>query len=103
MQVAALVIDGAIRDVHDITDLGIPVYARSVIPAGPWKNGPFRLQTPVTIGGVVVAPGDIIVGDTDGLAVVSSHRAAAVMATCRERIALEEDKRSKYRELKPNA
>lgn len=102
MQVAALVIDGAVRDVADIEKLGIPVYARTVIPAGPWKNGPFRLNTPVAVGGVVVSPGDIIAGDSDGIAVVSAQRAEKVLATCHERLALEKCKRSSYRELKPN-
>lgn len=103
LQVAALVIDGAVRDVADIESLGIPVYARTVIPAGPWKNGPYRLNAPVTVGGVVVSPGDIIVGDRDGIAVVSPRGADAVLATCHERVALEESKRTSYRELKPNA
>jgi regulator of RNase E activity RraA len=102
LKVAALVIDGAIRDVLDIAEIGVPVYARSVIPAGPWKNGPFHLGTPVSIGGVVVAPGDIIVGDADGLAVISTARAEEVLATCHDRLALEEESRTKYRELKPN-
>lgn len=103
MGVAALVIDGAVRDVADIENLGIPVYARTVIPAGPWKNGPYRLNGPVTVGGVVVSPGDIIVGDADGIAVVSAQSAEAILATCHERLALEESKRTAYRELKPNA
>lgn len=102
MKVAALVIDGAIRDVMDIADIGVPVYARAVIPAGPWKNGPFRLSTPVTVGGVVVNPGDIIVGDADGIAVITPPRAAEVLATCHERLAHEEESRANYRELKPN-
>lgn len=102
LKVCALIIDGAVRDVHDIADIGVPVYARTVIPAGPWKNGPFRLQTPVTVGGVVVNPGDIVVGDADGLAIVSRDRAAEVLATCHERMALEEAKRAEYRKLKPN-
>ncbi|WP_226351514.1 MULTISPECIES: RraA family protein [unclassified Pseudonocardia] len=103
LQVAALVIDGAIRDVVELADLGVPVYARSVIPAGPWKNGPFRLQRPVVVGNVVVNPGDIIVGDSDGLAVVHPDRAAEVLATCEERVAREEESRRRSRELTPNA
>jgi regulator of RNase E activity RraA len=103
LDVAALVIDGAVRDVVELGDVGVPVYARSVIPAGPWKNGPFRLQTPVVIGNVVVTPGDLIVGDSDGLAVVNAARAAEVLTTCHERLALEEASRQRSRELKPNA
>ena len=102
LDIAALIIDGAVRDIDNIETLGVPVYARSTIPAGPWKNGPFRLNEPVCIGGVVVNPGDVVVGDRDGIAVVSPHRAAEVLSTCHERLALEEAKRAKYRGLKPN-
>ncbi|TLM88274.1 RraA family protein [Pseudarthrobacter sp. NamE5] len=102
LRVAALIIDGAIRDVLDIAKIGVPVYARSVIPAGPWKNGPFRVGAPVSVGGVVVSPGDLIVGDTDGLAVISPARAEEVLATCHDRLAQEEASRAKYKELKPN-
>lgn len=103
LKVAAVIVDGAVRDVEDIEKLGLPVYARTVIPAGPWKNGPYRVETAVSIGGAVVQPGDIIVGDRDGIAVVSAERAQEVQETCQERLALEESKRVAYRELTPNA
>lgn len=103
LKVAALIVDGAVRDIEDIEKLGLPVYARTVIPAGPWKNGPYRVGSPVCIGGVVVNPGDFIVGDRDGIAVVSPDRAGEVEKTCHERLAAEESKRAAYRELTPNA
>ncbi|MFL9898265.1 hypothetical protein PQR71_08860 [Paraburkholderia fungorum] len=59
------VIDGAIRDVASFEDF--PCYARSVIHRGPYKDGPGELNVPVSVGGQVVNPGDIVVGDEDGV------------------------------------
>jgi RraA family protein len=59
------VIDGAIRDVASFEDF--PCYARSVIHRGPYKDGPGELNVPVSVGGQVINPGDIIVGDEDGV------------------------------------
>ncbi|MEK6309844.1 MAG: methyltransferase [Curtobacterium sp.] len=75
-----LVVDGAVRDVGDLADIGFPVFARAVTPAGPYRNGPFRVGVPVAIGGVVVHPGDVVVGDGDGVAVVPAAEASDVLA-----------------------
>lgn len=76
--IVGFVIDGAVRDAEGLRHYGMPVFARGVTPAGPYKFGPGRLQVPVAIGGVVVTPGDIIVGDADGVAVVPVGDADAV-------------------------
>lgn len=76
--IAGFVFDGAVRDRHDLEQIDMPVFARGVSPAGPYKNGPFRLQVPIAIGGVSVAPGDIVVGDDDGVAVIPAADAAGV-------------------------
>lgn len=78
--IAGFVIDGAVRDAEALAACGLPVFARSVTPAGPYKFGPGRLQIPVAIAGVVVAPGDIIVADADGVVVVSEQDAVQVLA-----------------------
>lgn len=77
--VGALV-DGAVRDVDELRESGIPVFARAVTPAGPYRNGPARLRIPVAIGGVVVATDDLVLGDADGVVVVEAARAATVLA-----------------------
>jgi regulator of RNase E activity RraA len=64
---AGVVLDGAIRDVAEIRARTFPVYARGVNHRGPYKDGPGEINVPVNIGGMVVNPGDIIVGDQDGL------------------------------------
>ena len=65
--VRGMVIDGAIRDVAEIRERDFPVYARGVNHRGPYKDGPGEINVPVSIGGMVVNPGDIVVGDQDGL------------------------------------
>lgn len=79
------VVDGAVRDVGDLEGMGFPVFARSSSPAGPYKNGPFRVGVPIALGGVVVSPGDIVVGDRDGLAVVPAAEAEAVLERARRK------------------
>ena len=77
---AAIVTDGLARDIEGIEEIGIPVYARGLSPNSPEKNGPGEIGLPVTIGGQVVAPGDIIVGDRDGVVVVPQATAEEVLA-----------------------
>lgn len=61
------VIDGAIRDSGSIGAGDFPVFARAAIHRGPYKNGPGSINQPVSVGGLVVNPGDIVVGDDDGV------------------------------------
>jgi len=74
-----IIIDGAIRDVNRLRTVSIPVYAAGVTPAGPYKEGPGEINFPVVCGGVVVHPGDIIVGDADGVVVISPKDANSVL------------------------
>ena len=64
---AGVVIDGAIRDVAQIREREFPVYARGVTHRGPYKDGPGEINVTVSIGGMPVNPGDVVVGDQDGL------------------------------------
>jgi len=77
--VAGMVIDGAIRDSGALADSRFPVYARGVTHRGPYKNGPGEINVPVSIGGMVVMPGDIIVGDADGVVAVPVDMAPLVL------------------------
>ena len=87
---AGMVIDGAIRDSGALADARFPVYARGVTHRGPYKNGPGEINVPVSIGGMVVCPGDIIVGDEDGVVAVSPDIAAVVLKAAKAK-AKEED------------
>ncbi len=90
-----IVVDGAIRDVEAITRLGFPAYSRTVSPGGCDKDGPGEINGPISCGGTVVSPGDIVVGDSDGIAVVPRDSAAEVLELVaalaeRERLRIEE-------------
>jgi regulator of RNase E activity RraA len=74
-----LVVDGAIRDEEGITRLGFPVFSRTTCPGACDKDGPGEINVPVSCGGAVVLPGDVIVGDRDGVAVVPRAHAGAVL------------------------
>jgi regulator of RNase E activity RraA len=76
---AGMVIDGAIRDSGALATSKFPVYARGVTHRGPYKNGPGEINVPVSIGGMVVNPGDIIVGDDDGVVALGQDIAAIVL------------------------
>ena len=81
--VAGVVIDGTVRDVIDLGKIKFPVFARGAQPQGTVKNTPGQINCPVVCGGVVVAPGDLIVGDEDGVVVVPADIAARVLESAR--------------------
>ena len=74
--IAAIIIDGAIRDVEGLAQLPLGVWARSATPNGPYKDGPGEIGYPVSCGGLVVMPGDLIAADLDGVLVVPREDAA---------------------------
>jgi RraA family protein len=78
--VAGLVIDGAIRDVDAIGASDFPVYACGVTHRGPYKDGPGEINVTVSIAGMVVNPGDIIVGDGDGVVAIPQGEAERILA-----------------------
>jgi regulator of RNase E activity RraA len=84
------VIDGAIRDVASFAAGDFPCFARSVIHRGPYKSGPGEINVPVSIGGAVISPGDIVVGDEDGVVSFSQAAAPALLEAVKAQIAREE-------------
>lgn len=89
-RLGGIVVDGAIRDVDGITRLGFPAYSRSVSPGGCDRDGPGEVNVPISCGGTVVMPGDIIVGDEDGVAVVPRADAEEVLQLVAELVDQEE-------------
>ena len=77
-RIAGFALDGAARDAETLGEIGMPVFARATTPAGPYKDGPSRLGTPIAFGGVPVLPGDIVVGDSDGIVIVPQAQAEQV-------------------------
>jgi 4-hydroxy-4-methyl-2-oxoglutarate aldolase len=78
--VVALVTDGLVRDVEGLLQVGLPVYCRGVSPNSPYKSGPCEVGTSITLGGVTVVSGDLVVGDRDGVVVVPQARIDEVAA-----------------------
>jgi regulator of RNase E activity RraA len=81
---AGFVVDAAIRDRATFRDADFPCYARAVSHRGPYKNGPGEINVPVTVGGQVVMPGDVIVGDEDGVVSFSLAEAETLIAAARQ-------------------
>lgn len=76
---AGMVIDGAIRDAGVLMTSSFPCFARTAIHRGPYKNGPGAINVPVVVGGMVVSPGDIVVGDEDGVVAFPREGAAELL------------------------
>lgn len=82
--VAGVVTDGAARDLDGILEVGLPVFAAAITPNSPFKDGPGELNVPVACGGVPIQPGDILVGDSDGVVCVPRLEAETTLAELRK-------------------
>lgn len=76
----AVVTDGLARDADGIDKLGPPTFTRGISPNAGYRNGPGEVNATVTVGGVAISPGDIVVGDRDGVVVVARESAAEIAA-----------------------
>jgi 4-hydroxy-4-methyl-2-oxoglutarate aldolase len=83
--VAGVIIDGAVRDTEAIIALGFPVFARGVSIRGPQKKASGHINVPIVCGGATVHPGDIVLGDRDGIVVVPESNLDQVLATALKR------------------
>jgi 4-hydroxy-4-methyl-2-oxoglutarate aldolase len=89
LRLGGVVIDGSVRDTDELRELGFPVYAIGANPNGPTKFVPGRINWPVSCGGVAVEPGDLIVGDADGVVVVERGKAPSLLALAQTKVAEE--------------
>ncbi|SDP05405.1 4-hydroxy-4-methyl-2-oxoglutarate aldolase [Streptomyces sp. cf386] len=87
--ILGLVVDGGVRDVAEQAELGFPVFARHVTVVGTGKEHPGRFAVPVRVGGVVVRPGDLVVGDADGAVVVPADAVEETLDRADARVAAE--------------
>ena len=90
--IAGFIIDGLIRDLGGVQETGLPVYARGVTPFGPLHRGPGEINTPISCGGVVVNPGDIIKADSTGIAVVPRDYGPEIL----ERLRVSKERQAAY-------
>ena len=95
--VAAILVDGAVRDADELAELGLPVWARWIRVRGATKDVPGSIDEPVTVGGARISAGDLVVLDGDGAAVVPQERIDEVLAAAREREEREAVKREQLR------
>jgi 4-hydroxy-4-methyl-2-oxoglutarate aldolase len=92
---AGLLIDAAVRDVEELAQMGLPIWARWIRVQGAVKATAGELDVPVVIGGARIAPGDVVVADADGVAIVPAARIDEVLAASLEREEKEAIKRAK--------
>jgi regulator of RNase E activity RraA len=78
--VAGFVLDGAIRDADAFLAANLPVFAAGVTHRGPYKDGPGEINVPIAIDGMVIEPGDLVLGDSDGVLAVPIDAAEEVYA-----------------------
>ncbi|NIP76238.1 MAG: RraA family protein, partial [Xanthomonadales bacterium] len=88
--VAALVTDGAVRDVAELREMGFACFAAGITPAGPHKGFGGTIDGVIACAGCPVAPGDIVLGDDDGIAVVPLGISDRLLAECQAKIAQED-------------
>lgn len=84
-----MVIHGAIRDCGEIARLPLPVFAAGVTHRGPYKDGPGEINVPIAIDGMVIEPGDLMIGDDDGVLCVPFDAASALLQAARQKQVIE--------------
>ena len=92
---AALLVDASVRDLEDLVELGLPIWARWIRVRGATKDAPGAIGEPVIVGGAEIRQGDAVVLDVDGVAVVESERTEEVLEAARKRAEKERVKREK--------
>lgn len=85
-----MVIDGCTRDRDGNIELGFPVYSRGFMPRGPIKKDEGNINTPIMCAGVKVEPGDLVVGDSDGVCVIPKEHIDVVLTEAEKKLAYEE-------------
>lgn len=94
--VRGLVIDAGVRDIATLTEMRFPVWSAAVCAQGTIKETVANVNTTILCAGQRVAPGDLVVADDDGVVVVRKEEAESVLASARQRIAQEEEKRARF-------
>jgi len=87
LRLGGVVIDAAVRDVLELRELGFPVFAVGSNPNGPTKFVPGRINWPISCGGIAIQPGDLIVGDADGVVAIEREKAGSLLEAAAKKVA----------------
>ena len=96
LELAGVVLDAAIRDIEELRELGFPVFAVGANPNGPTKFIPGRINWPISCGGIAVAPGDLVIGDDDGVVVIEREKAGSLLAPAARKV---QDERARIADI----
>lgn len=88
---AGVVVDGAVRDAAELREFGLPVFSHAIVPSGPHKGFGGEIDGEIACSGCVIRPGDLLLGDDDGVVVVPLARADALLAKAEAKLASEAD------------
>ncbi|MBO4888145.1 MAG: RraA family protein [Firmicutes bacterium] len=91
-KIAGIIIDGSIRDIDELSKWDFPIYATGTNPGGPYKEGPFEINVPISCGGISVYPGDIILADPDGVIVIPRKDAPEILEAAQKFMANDQKK-----------
>lgn len=95
LKLGGLVVDGVIRDLIDIKALDFPVFSKGTTVSSGTKNGPGDTNIPISVGGTPVNPGDVIVGDVDGVVVIPQGKAKEVLVKAKEKMQADDERETK--------
>ncbi|MED4693602.1 RraA family protein [Peribacillus frigoritolerans] len=96
MEIGGLVVDGVIRDLEAIKELNFPVFSKGTTVASSGKAGVGETNVPISCGGVTVYPGDIIIGDIDGVVVVPKDKGEEILVKAKDKIMKDNQRAEKY-------
>ena len=97
--IAGVILDSAVRDSEEIIEMGYPVFSVGTNPNGPTKFVPGRIGWPISVGGIAISPGDLIVGDADGVVVIEREKAPAMLALAQKKV---DDETKRIAQIKKN-
>lgn len=95
LELGGLVVDGVIRDIIDIKELNFPVFCKGTTVSSGGKTGPGTTNVPISCGGAAVNPGDIIVGDVDGVVVIPKAQAESVLEGSKKKMKSDDEREAK--------
>ncbi|MCC8395549.1 RraA family protein [Paraburkholderia sp. MMS20-SJTR3] len=87
--IAGIIIDGAVRDAHELANGDYPIFSAGLNPCGPTKSVAGRVNAPISMGGAPVNPGDLVVGDADGVVVIARHDVARIIDLAQKKLDME--------------